>query len=200
VPRRRAVVLLTLVAGAAVLGWSLRTTPGSAWFYAASLIMALVWTVGGLASGPLRLGRLREERPLLPPLLLGLSLAGVFVVGGLLFRHVGFVDRQVGDVLAYADRGAPLVVLLVTVVNGIAEEIFFRGAAYAALPRPALTSTLLYAAVTAAAGNLMLTVAAALLGVVVARQREVTGGLLAPTITHVTWSVAMLYALPLVFA
>ena len=42
----------------------------------------------------------------------------------------------------------------------------------------------------------LLVFAAALLGVVLGLQRRVTGGVLAPMITHVTWSLSMLLVLP----
>ena len=38
--------------------------------------------------------------------------------------------------------------------------------------------------------------AAAIIGVVTALQRRVTGGILGPIITHVTWSTGMLLLLP----
>ena len=92
------------------------------------------------------------------------------------------------------------ILVVVTVVNGVAEELFFRGAAYAAIPRhPVAWTTLAYAVATAATGNIMLAFAAVLLGVVVGLQRRASGGILAPILTHVTWSVSMLFALPLLF-
>ena len=57
----------------------------------------------------------------------------------------------------------------------------------------------LYAAATAATGNVMLAFAAILLGVVVGLQRRASGGILAPILTHCTWSLTMLLALPPVF-
>jgi hypothetical protein len=52
---------------------------------------------------------------------------------------------------------------------------------------------------TLATGNVMLGIAAILLGTVVGLQRRASGGVLAPILTHCTWSLAMLYVLPLVF-
>jgi membrane protease YdiL (CAAX protease family) len=45
----------------------------------------------------------------------------------------------------------------------------------------------------------MLGFAAILLGTVVGLQRRASGGILAPIITHITWSVTMLFALPMLF-
>ena len=178
--KRQLVSLIVLLVGATVLGISLRIEAGSPWFYAGTVGLALVWTVGAFASGPLHLGRagLEEEdatRPVWGPLL-----------------------TQVRHVTAYAD--ASLAVLAVTVVNGIAEELFFRGAVYAAIPRnPVVWSTVIYVIATLATGNVMLAFAAVIVGAVVGLQRRASGGILAPILTHVTWSVVMLYALPAIF-
>ena len=56
--RRQLVTLLFVLIGAGVLGWSLRITPGSSAFIVATLVLAVVWTVGAFASGPLHLGRI----------------------------------------------------------------------------------------------------------------------------------------------
>jgi membrane protease YdiL (CAAX protease family) len=45
----------------------------------------------------------------------------------------------------------------------------------------------------------MLVLAALLLGAVVGLERRATGGIQAPMITHVVWSVAMLVVLPALF-
>jgi membrane protease YdiL (CAAX protease family) len=45
----------------------------------------------------------------------------------------------------------------------------------------------------------MLALAAVLLGTVVGLERRASGGILAPILTHVTWSLTMLLVLPAVF-
>jgi membrane protease YdiL (CAAX protease family) len=203
--RRRQVVTATFVViGGLVLGFSLRIEPGSAWFYPATLVLAGVWTVGAFASGPLHLGRIAHStglrRPVVTPIVLGLGLVGVFLLGGLVVRQVPFLDEQVRSVLDHADEGAWPLLVLVTAVNGIAEELFFRGAAYAAVTRyPVQVTTVAYAIATLATGNLMLAFAAVLLGAVVGLQRRASGGILGPVLTHVTWSVSMLFLLPWLF-
>lgn len=196
--RRRFVCAVVAVAGAGVLAWSLRIDPGSALFTPAALLLAAIWVGGALLSGPVALGSVRRPSPerWLGPLLAGLLLAGIFVLGALLVREVPWLAARVEDVLAHADEGSLLVIALVTAVTGVGEELFFRGALWAALPRPLLWTTLTYVAITAVTGNLMLTFASALLGVVTGLQRRATGGVLAPVITHVTWSLSMLVALP----
>lgn len=203
--RRQLVTLAVVVNGGAVLGLSLRLEPGSAWFYPATLGLALVWTVGAFISGPLHLGREvhpsgHHVRPVVAPILVGLALSAVFVAGALVVRQIDVLDAYVRSVLEYADEGSVVLLLLVTVVNGIAEELFFRGAVYAAVTRhPVAITTLAYSVATLATGNAMLGFAAVLLGAVVGLQRRATGGILAPILTHVTWSVSMLFALPVLF-
>ncbi|HEU4810551.1 MAG TPA: type II CAAX endopeptidase family protein [Nocardioides sp.] len=202
--RRQLVTVAFVVIGAVVLGFSLRIEPGNAWFYPATLGLAVVWTVGAFVSGPLHLGRIAHpagpRRPVITPVLLGLGLAAVFVAGALLVREVSFLDRQVRSVLDFADQGSWPLLVAITAVNGVAEELFFRGAVYAATPRhPVPVTTAAYVLATAATGNVMLAFAAVLLGAVVGLQRRASGGILAPVLTHVTWSTAMLVALPLLF-
>ena len=202
--RRQIVTAVFAVIGAVVLAFSLNIEPGSASFYPATAGLAVVWTVGAFASGPLHLGQIMHHngprRPVLPPILVGLALAGVFVVGGLMVRQVPALDEQVRNVLVHADQGVTLVLVLITALNGVAEELFFRGAAYAATTRyPVPVTTVAYTAVTLATGNVMLAFAAAILGAVVGLQRRASGGILAPILTHVTWSLTMLLALPAIF-
>lgn len=202
--RRQVVTVAVVLIGAVVLGLSLRIEPGNRWFYPATLGLAAVWTVGAFASGRLHLGRIayadRLRRPVVGPLVLGLLLSAVFVLGGLLVRLVPWLADQVRGVLDHAAEGALPVLLVITVVNGVAEELFFRGAAYAAIPRhPVVWTTVLYFLATLATGNVMLAFAAILLGAVCGLQRRASGGILAPIITHVTWSTAMLFVLPLIF-
>jgi uncharacterized protein len=204
--RRQLVTAAFVVIGGTVLGLSLRIEPGSPWFYPATFGLAVVWTVGAFASGPLHLGRIAgpdgvADRPVLQPVVFGLALAGLFVAGALVVREIGWLDEQVRSVLDFADEGSWPIVLLVTVINGVAEELFFRGAAYAAIPRhPVAWTTVAYVVATLATGNLMLAFAAVLLGTVVGLQRRASGGILAPILTHVTWSVTLLFALPALFA
>ena len=87
---------------------------------------------------------------------------------------------------------------MITAVNGVAEELYFRGALYAAVGRrhAVLVTTLVYAAVTAASGIPLLVLAAALArprrGAPAARDRRHPR----PHVTHLTWSLGMLFLLP----
>ena len=114
------------------------------------------------------------------------------MVGALVVREIGPLRDYVVSVLAHAREGDLALIAVVTVVNGIAEEIFFRGALFAAIGRrhPVLISTGVYALATVATANPMLVFAALTLGTVLGLQRRASGGILAPIITHVTWSTA----------
>lgn len=203
--RRRVVVAVTLVVGATLLGVSLSQEPGDPMFYPLALALAAAWVVGALLSGPLHIGWVRGEdsrleRPVLQPIVVGLLAVAVFAAGGLLVAQVPALQSLVNSVLDHARQGDLALILLVTLVNGVAEELFFRGALYAAIPsHQVLVTTIAYTVATLATGNVMLGFAAILLGVVVGLQRRATGGILAPIITHLVWSVSMLYLLPAIF-
>ncbi len=82
----------------------------------------------------------------------------------------------------------PLVVFI-TLINGIAEELFFRGALYSALGTfyPVAVSTAVYIVTTLASGNPMLGFAAVLLGTVCALQRRLTEAILGADAHHFCW-------------
>jgi membrane protease YdiL (CAAX protease family) len=204
--RRRIVVVVVLVIGGALLGYSLTRRPGDASFYWLTLALAAVWALGAFASGPVHLGcvrfRGRNQRPVISGTLIGLALGGVFLVGGLVAREIPGVREYITRVLEFANYGPLALVTFITVINGIAEEMFFRGALYTALGKayPAVISTVVYVVATAATtGNPMLGVAAVILGAVCAWERRATGGVLAPVLTHFFWGLVMVLALPPMF-
>jgi membrane protease YdiL (CAAX protease family) len=88
--------------------------------------------------------------------------------------------------------------IAVVAVNGIGEEMFFRGAVYVAAGRtqPVISTTVVYVAVTVATLNVALVIAALVMGTVFALQRRATNGVAVPIVTHVSWSLLMLCALP----
>jgi hypothetical protein len=199
-------VVVTAAAGTGLLGASLSTKPGSPRFYALTMGTAAVWLTGGLAAGPLHLGYARspdgeQRRPVAGPALTGVAAFAGFYGCALVCRRVPRLNRALTEVLSYAHQGSDSLVMLTTLVNGAAEEVFFRGALYdAAGPdRPVLTSTLSYLVATGATGNPALVLASAVMGAMFAWQRRATGGVQAPMITHLTWSALMLRFLPPLF-
>jgi uncharacterized protein len=203
--RRRVVVVVVLLTGAALLGYSMTRRPGEESFYWLTLALAAVWTLGAFVSGPLHLGsvrfRGRNQRPVITGTVVGLLLGGLFVVGGLLARQIPAVSEYITRVLEFANQGALPLIVFITLVNGVAEELFFRGALYTALGRhhPMIISTIVYIAAMLATGNPMLVFAAIILGAVCAHERRATGGVLAPILTHMVWGLIMVLALPPVF-
>jgi len=203
--RRRIVVAVVTVIGATLLGVSLAVRPANPAFYPLTGTLAATWAIGGFASGPLHLGReprTKSPRPVVIPILLGLAAAAFFTVGSLAVRQIPPLYWLVESVLAHARFGSLPLVALVTLLNGIAEEIFFRGALFAAIGvrQPVLISTAIYGLATLATGNFMLVFAAVTLGLILGLQRRATGGILAPILTHITWSMTMLFVLPPLFA
>jgi hypothetical protein len=196
--RRRIVVVATGVVGAVLLGVAIAQPKESSAFALLALLLAATWVIGGLLSGPLHLGRMAGRRQVVGPVLAGAAAFGVFALGALIVRQLPPLQSAVHDVLARADVGPRWRIVLVTLANGIAEEVYFRGALYTAFGphRPVWWSTVAYVVVTAASGNVMLVFAAALMGTLFALERRATRGILAPMITHVTWSALVLFLLP----
>ncbi|WP_369829799.1 lysostaphin resistance A-like protein [Mycobacterium sp. 852002-51152_SCH6134967] len=204
--RRRIVVAVVLVIGAALLGYSLTRPPGDSSFYWLTLALAGVWALGAFLSGPLHMGcirfRGRNQRPVITGTAVGLALGAVFVIGGLIAREIPGISEYITRVLEYANYGPLVLVTFITVINGLAEEMFFRGALYTALGtmKPILISTIFYVIATAATtGNPMLGFAAIILGTICAFERRMTGGILAPMLTHFFWGLVMVLALPPIF-
>lgn len=206
VGRRKLVVGIVLLVGAVLLGYSLSRPPGDETFVWLTLALAGVWAAGAFLSGPLHMGHIdfrgRSKRPIVTGTAIGLGLGAIFVVGGLVAREIPGVDDYIRDVLQYSKAGPLYLIVFITVINGLAEEMFFRGSVFTALLkyRPVLTSTVLYVIATAATtGNPMLGFAAIILGSVCAFLRRATGGVLAPMLTHFFWGLVMVLALPPIF-
>jgi membrane protease YdiL (CAAX protease family) len=208
------------------LGSSLNAEPGSARFYRQTLGLAALWTLGGLATGPVRLAaaepeglaaaepedlaaeqsrspgepRARPRGPVVGPVLLGVAAFAVFYLSALVARRIPVLGDALRRVLSLAHDGS-VPVALTTLANGAAEEVFFRGAVYAAAGKrhPLVTSTAVYALITTATRNPALVCAAAGMGTLFGWQRRATGGIQASTLTHLTWSALMLRFLPPLF-
>jgi membrane protease YdiL (CAAX protease family) len=198
--RRRVSAALTLVVGTSLLAGTLRVRAGSPGFFTFGLAAAAAWILGAVVSGPIpwRPPHRRSGRDVVPAAVLAVLAFLGFLGADLIGRHLPLVSGALHSVLSRADQGPVMIVLAVALVNGLGEELFFRGALFAALERhrPVLGSTLVYVAVTAATGNLALVVAAAAMGTLFSLQRAHTRSVLASTITHLGWSTLMLLALP----
>ena len=204
--KRRRVVGRVGLTGAALLGVSLSSPPGSARFYVFTTAVAGTWAAGALRSGRLHRGWIqsRDEtirRPVLVPILTGIAAFGIFYAGAHVIRRVPVLNDAVARIMQFADHGASPLVLITVCANGVAEEAFFRGALYSAVgvQGPVLKSTLAYTAVTVATRNPALVLASTVMGTVFGLQRRASGGIQAPVLTHVTWSVLMLRYIPPLF-
>jgi CAAX protease family protein len=199
--RHGPVLAATGIGGAGLLGVSLSTKPGSPQFYILTMSLAGTWAAGALSCGPLPLGRpggRRGAHSVVMPVLTGAAAFGLFYGAARLARHIPPLNRAIGTVLGYADGGSTPLVLLTASANAVAEELFFRGALWSATQQshPIAATTLAYAATTAATRNPALVLAGAATSLLFGFQRHTSGGILAPALSHLTWSILMLTCLP----
>ncbi len=204
--RRRRIVTATGIGGAGLLGISLSTKAGSPQFYILTMGLAGTWAAGALSSGPLPLTITKDpdgtwRRPVVMPVLTGAGAFGLFYGAAQLARHIPPLNRAIGSVLHYADDGSTSLVLATASANAVAEELFFRGALWSlvAESHPVVKTTLAYTATTAATRNPALVLAGTATSVLFGLQRRTSGGILAPALSHLTWSLLMLRYLPPLF-
>ena len=123
-------------------------------------IVAATWTGGSLLSGPLHLGRrggtATGRREVVGPIELGVVAYVAFLAVDLVARQVPGLGGALDSILGKADAGPLALVLLVALVNGAAEEVFFRGALHSAFGgrNAARDATVVYVLVTVATLNL----------------------------------------------
>jgi len=194
------------VGAAALLRSSFAARAGSARFYLLTASLAGTWTGGALGAGPIpwrddtwhsRPASAARDLIVVPVVTGAATFAAFYGAARAVCRHRA-LRRAIASVLRYADAGSTPLVVLITSGSGVAEELFFRGALWSG-PRPLRTTTLAYAASTAATGNPALILAGLITSMIFGWQRAATGGVLAPAVTHVTWSVLMLRYLPPLF-
>jgi len=206
VSRRRRVVAGVSLLGTGLLAMSFSTRPGSKQFYGLTAAVATTWTAGGLLSGPLHLGWIqsrdrRLRRPIITPAATGVGAFAFFYGCALVARRIPVLDEAIGNVLTFAEEGSRPLNVATTLVNGLGEEVFFRGALYAVLDadQAVVVSTAVYTLATASTRNPALVLAAGVMGTLFSLQRRASGGLQAPVLTHLTWSSLMVSYLPPLF-
>lgn len=201
--------LLPCLLGAIGLFLARRSGDGTPGFYAATAVTALVylaaWRMFGsrsMLAGP------RVIAELLRGVLIGAVLAGVFVAGAVVVSRIPFLAEPVGQLLSTTTQGGIVPTLLVLVVNGVGEELVFRDVVPRQLRRRKIlthpvsiiaASVALYCLVTMAMGVWLLIFAAAALGTVAHLEAARSGRLHSPIALHLTWSIGMLFLLPLFF-
>lgn len=138
---------------------------------------------------------------MLTPVATGLGAFGAFWALALVARRIPILAEAIAGVLRFADEGSTPLVWLTTCSNGVAEEVFFRGALYHAVgeTHPVAYSTGAYVCATVATRNPALVAASVPMGTLFGLQRRASGGVQASVLTHVTWSTLMLRYLPPLF-
>ncbi len=128
------------------------------------------------------------------PVLTGAGAFGLFYGAARLVRHMPVLNQAITSVLRYAEDGSAPLVLLTASANAVAEELFFRGALWSLTEQahPLATTTLAYTAAIAVTRNPALTIAGTATSVLFGLHRQASGGVLAPTLAHLTWSLLML--------
>ena len=202
--RRRHVVGAVLPAGTGLLGLSLAAEGDDPLFFALTLGLAGTWAGGALASGPIPAGApftRPDLRSLAEPVLTGAGTFGLFYAAARVARRIPTLNRAINSVLDYMDTGPSGLVLLTACLNAVAEELFFHGALWdAAGPdHPAVTTAAVYTAATVSTRNPALVLGGAMTSLIFGGQRRRSGGVAAPAIAHVVWSVLMLTLLPPLF-
>ncbi|QPK83894.1 CPBP family intramembrane metalloprotease [Corynebacterium qintianiae] len=208
-PLPRLAFLLPCLVGAAGLfaaRWAGDGTPG---FYLATVITALVyaaawWFMGSrdAFAGP------RRAQEIGRGIVVGALLAALFVAGAVVVSRIPALAEPVDQLLSTVDRGGWGPTLFVLVINGIGEELIYRDA----VPRQlrarglvtrtaavAAVSVSLYCLVTVAMGVPLLILAAAVVGAVAHFEVVRSERLYSPIALHLTWSIGMLFILPLFF-
>ena len=202
--QRRWVSAVTLAIASFLMAWTLRISPGDPALYAATLALGTTWVVGALLSGKLYLGVAHSRRgdgasrAIIQSLLLGLLLVGLFLAAAVIVAALPTLRDPLLDLMIHARMASLPVIVGLLFLNAVAAELFFRGGLYAATggQHAVLITTFVFALSTVPTGMPALVVGAAVLGLVVGLQRRVTGGVLAPIITHLTWLTGMVFLLP----
>jgi uncharacterized protein len=179
------------------------------WWMSANLAILIGWAAS--ISPGFRSSVSKDLRDGLPKkIALGLASAaalyGVFFVGNLLSRKLfPFAAQNIAAVYHFKSGVAPARVwLLMTLVIGPGEEIFWRGYLQRALAGRIgkwpgyLLSTMLYAGVHAGSGNVMLVLAALVCGLAWGWLYLRFGSILLNAVSHTAWDVAVFLVVPFV--
>lgn len=206
--RTPSAMLVILIVGALLLQRALTRAPTDDSFYVWSAALAATWLIAGPGRpSPNALPRFRAG---VLGAVLGLGLGLMCWGGAWVLQQLPVVAdpvrSYVAEVAGQSSDRPWLLVLLVALLTGAAEEYCFRGALFTLLndrlpgPRQGLrvvaATTTIYVLVTLATGNTMLVLASALLGAAAGTVRAITGQLHAAVGLHVVWSLTMVTVLP----
>ena len=195
-------VVIPAALGATGLFVSATSAAGSVGFYLATFFTAAVWIITWLLVGNRSDFRGHFLRNTVRGVMLGVVLIAVFVLGAVVVRVIPGLAGPVEQLLANMSQGTVWITLATLVVNGIGEEMFFRGVVdtqFTQVMKPWVAMAwqiVLYIVVTAAMGVPLLFVAALLIGGVATMEKRATGSLISASIMHVTWGLGMAFLLP----
>lgn len=199
------VAVVTMIGASFVLHKTLAGDAAAGSLPVWALALAAVWAVGGItvcAFAPKYVSSVAPLRGLTPRRVTAIcaaALAVVSFVGAWVFLALPPTREAVLANVHSATSASTLAVVGVALLAGAAEECFFR------LGLAALTSgwvrwvlpNALYLCVTAASGNLVLTLAAPLVGLAATAAREFSGHWSAPIVVHGVWTLVMVWIFPL---
>ena len=197
-PRSRRVAVVALVVGAVLLGVTLNVEEGSWKFYSAGFALAATWVIAYMLAPTRSRPDRRRSVDAGIGVLVGSGMFGIFITASWMLHRIHLFDNSVDEVLRTADSSNIGWVMALACVNGVAEELFFRGTLIdAARGRFAMTVGVVpYVLATVPSGNIALVSAAAVMGTVFAWLRVRTGALTASITTHLSWSALMILAFP----
>ncbi|HVF06116.1 MAG TPA: CPBP family intramembrane glutamic endopeptidase [Frankiaceae bacterium] len=194
--RHLPVLAATVVVAAVTTRATFGAQPGSGRQAVLTYVLVAVLLLGAYASGGWPVAHRRGRRPVVAPALTGVLLFLAFTVLAIVTSWIGPFTRDVTELARHLYSGAAWDLVLGATLAGVAEEVFYRGAVFERFRRPVLTATLTHMAATLLVGNVALTLAAGVLGVVLGLSRRASGGWWAPAVTHVVWCLLMLRWLP----
>lgn len=201
--------LLACLLGAGGLFLGRQAGDGSTGFYLFTVLTALVyvaaWWLWGSRNAFAGPGAVKE---IIRGVVIGVALALVFIAGAVVVHQISFLAEPVAELMATPTQGGLLPTLAVLVINGIGEELVYRDVAPRQLRALVNTSevgvgvlsTALYCVVTIAMGVPLLIFAAAVLGAVAFYEASRSRRLYSPIAVHLTWSITMLFVMPLFFS
>lgn len=197
-------VLIPCVLGGLGLFTARQAGDGTVAFYVITVLTAALyaaaWWVWGdrkAFAGPMTADLLRGAA-------LGGALAVVFLLGALVVRHIPLLAGPVTELLSMPSAGGWLPTLTVLIINGIGEELVYRDALSKQLRghfnelAVGVLSTGVYCLITIGMGVPLLVFAAGILGALCFYEASRTRRVISPIAVHLTWSVTMLLAMPLV--
>lgn len=211
------VVAVPSLLGAGGLCFATLSADGSPSFYAGTFIAAAVWWISWWLFGGSEDGSRNAFKEAFQPqpgylprkealrgFALGAGLLAIFVVSALVVMRIPVFAEPVDKLMENVRVGGLAMTALTTAINAAGEEVFFRHVLIRKLELLGLAGKWLaviavgiYALVTVAMGVALLVFAAVVLGALTYYEARRSGGVVSPMVAHMTWSLGMMFILPL---